>query len=164
MESFITTFHIDWKIILAQAINFVIVFIVLYFLALRPLKKLMSERSARISGGIEDAKRSREILADTQKEYDTTLARAKQEAHTIFQEGKQEAEDKKAEMLTQAQLEVEAIIKNGKKSLEAEKVKMIEEAKNQIVSLVVAATEKVLRDRVDDVSITNKSINSIAQI
>ena len=55
MDSIISTFHIDWKIIIAQAINFVIVFAVLYFYALKPLSKLMKERSEKISQGLDDA-------------------------------------------------------------------------------------------------------------
>ena len=55
MDSLITTFHIDWKIIIAQAINFLIVFLVLYFFAIKPLKKLMAERVDKISKGLTDA-------------------------------------------------------------------------------------------------------------
>ena len=56
MESIISTFHIDWKIIIAQMINFVIVFVVLYIFALKPLSKLMKERGEKIAKGIDDAK------------------------------------------------------------------------------------------------------------
>ena len=49
MDSIISTFHIDWKIIIAQAINFGVVFIVLYIFALKPLSKLMNERAEKIA-------------------------------------------------------------------------------------------------------------------
>ena len=160
MDSFITTFHIDWKIIIAQAINFVVVLAVLYFLALKPLKKLMSDRENRIKGGLEDAKRNEEMLAATKKEYDAIVARARVEAHTIFQEGKHEAEVKKAEMMEQAHADVTVMIENGKKTLESQKVKMVEEAKKEIVSLVVKATEKLLEDH-DDKTFDQKQIKNI---
>ena len=163
MESFISTFHIDWKIIIAQAINFVIILSVLYLFALKPLKKMMSERTSRIEKGIEDAKTNSEMLANTQKEYDTVLAKAKTEAHEIFQEGKREAEQKKAELLENASKEVEAMITNGKKILEAEKVKMVEEAKKEIVTLVVKATEKLLESE-DNNSYEAKTIEKIKKM
>ena len=163
MDSFINTFHIDWKIIIAQAINFIIVLFVLQFLALKPLKKLMSERSAKIEGGLEDAQRNSEILKNTQKEYDEMMTRAKAEAHNIFQEGKKEAEIKKTEMITAASKEVETMILNGKKSLESEKVKMMEEAKSEIVSLVVKATEKLLESNTNE-SFDEKAITKIKKI
>ena len=163
MESFITTFHIDWKIIIAQVINFAIVFFILYFLALKPLKKLMSERSERIGKGLEDAETNNELLLKTKKEYNDVLAKAREEAHVIFQEGKHEAENKKKHMIETANKEVEVMITNGKKLLEAEKVKIIEEAKKEIVSLVVKATEKLLESE-DNTKYNEKVLNQINKI
>lgn len=160
MDSFITTFHIDWKIIIAQVINFAVIFVVLYFLALKPLKKLMAARSEEIRTGLADAKTNATLLADTRKEYNDVLAQARTEAHELFQEGKRDAESKKAEMLASAQADVDAMIANGKKTLEAEKAKMVEEAKKEIVSLVVRATEKLLAET-DDKAHTEGEIKKI---
>ena len=163
MDSFISTFHIDWKIIIAQAINFIVVLFVLYYLLVKPLKKMMKERTENIEGGLSDAKVNAELLEKTKKEYDNILAKAKVEAHTIFQEGKHDAETKKAEMIEKAKREVDTMILNGKKVLESEKAKIIEEAKQEIVSLVVLATEKLLETHPDEKSI-EKSMNKINKI
>jgi F-type H+-transporting ATPase subunit b len=160
MESFISTFHIDWKIIIAQVINFGVVFFSIYFLALKPLKKLMSERTEKIEKGLEDAKTNNNLLTQTKKEYDDVLSKARSEAHEIFQEGKREAENKKTEMLENTKIEVVKMIENGKKTLESEKNKMVEEAKAEIVSLVVKATEKLLESKPDD-KFDQKSIDII---
>ncbi len=149
MESIISTFHIDWKIIIAQAVNFGVVFVVLYIYALKPLSKLMTERSEKIAKGIDDAKANAGLLEKTHAEYEAVLAKARTEANKIFQDGKKEAETKKTAMLEEAKLEVAATIENGKKMLEAEKVKMISEAKNEIVNLTIKATEKLLGSKVD---------------
>ncbi len=163
MDSFISTFHIDWKIIIAQAINFIIVLVILHFLVLKPLRKLMAEREAKITGGLNDAKTNAELLNKTKAEYDKVLLQARAEAHEIFQEGKREAEVKKAEMMGKAQEEVDAMIENGKKRLENEKTKMLEDAKKEIVSLVVGATEKLLTD-ITDASVDKKITNRISKL
>lgn len=163
MDSFITTFHIDWKILIAQAINFGIVFILLYFFALKPIKKIMEERTTTIEGGIFDAKANAEILKKTKKEYEDVLANARIEANTIFQEGKKEAEEKKRVMIKDADKEIEEMVEKGKKSLEVEKTKMIEEAKNEIVSLVVSATEKLLESHKDE-SFDKKTLEQIKKM
>ncbi|HEY4513032.1 MAG TPA: F0F1 ATP synthase subunit B [Candidatus Paceibacterota bacterium] len=149
MDSIISTFHIDWKIIIAQAVNFGIVFLVLYMFALKPLSKLMKERSEKIGKGIDDAKTNAVVLAKTQAEYDEALIKAKSEANKIFQDGKKEAEAKKAAMLEEAKKEVDGIITNGKKILEAEKVKMVDDAKKEIVALTMLATEKLIKSKQD---------------
>lgn len=163
MDSFITTFHIDWKIIIAQAINFIIVLIILHFLVLKPLRKLMAERSDKIAGGLTDAKANAELLQKTTAEYEAALVRAREEAHILFQEGKKEAEEKKAIMLEDAKIEVEKMVEAGKRNLEAEKAKMMEDAKREIVSLVVSATEKLITDITDE-SIDTKVTKRISKI
>ncbi len=163
MDSFIETFHIDWKIIIAQSINFVIVLFILFFLIIKPLKKLMAERSQKIEGGLHDAKANAELLANTKKEYDSIVASARTEAHTIFQEGKKEAEVKKAEMIEKAKNEVDTMIVNGKKVLESEKAKILEEAKTEIVNLVVKATEKLLESHSDQ-KFDSNAINQIKKM
>jgi len=149
MESIISTFHIDWKIIIAQAVNFGVVFVVLYIYALKPLAKLMSERSGKIAKGIDYAKTNATLLTKTQAEYDEAIAKAKSEANKIFQDGKKEAEAKKAMMLEEAKKEVESIIANGRKTLEADKVKIVEEAKKDIATIAMLASEKILSSKPD---------------
>src|SRR3989344_4512918 len=144
MESIINTFHVDWKIIVAQAVNFGIVLAVLYFFALKPLNKLMAERAEKIAKGVNDAKTNAELLIATKSEYEVALAKARAEAQTIFQEGRKKAEAKRAEMMDAAKTEVKTLIENGKKTLEAQKIKMVEEAKKEVVSLAVAAPKKIL--------------------
>ncbi len=163
MDSFISTFHIDWKILIAQAVNFGIILLLLYFFALKPLKKVMGERTDVIEKGIADAKHNAELITTTRKEYEEAIAKARSEALALFQEGKKEAEVKKAEILVQAQKEVDSMVASGKKNLEVEKSKMVEEAKGEIVSLVVAATEKILKDQADH-SVTDKAVKKISHI
>ena len=163
MDSFITTFHIDWKIIIAQAINFGLIFLLIYFFALKPIKKIMAERTTSIEGGLNDAKTNSTLLAQTKKEYDEVIKKARAEAHEIYQEGKVEAENKKKKMLTEASEEVTVMIANGKKVLEAEKVKIIDEAKKEIVSLVVKATEKLLESHTDD-NFTKNNLDQIKKL
>ena len=79
MDSLIETFHIDTKLLLAQAINFAIVFAVLYFFALKPLMKAMGERTEKIEKSLDDAKKVEEKLAKTEEDYSKELSNAKKD-------------------------------------------------------------------------------------
>ena len=48
MDTIIESFHVDFKLLIAQAINFLIVFLVLYYFVFKPLLKVMKERSEKI--------------------------------------------------------------------------------------------------------------------
>jgi F-type H+-transporting ATPase subunit b len=163
MESIISTFHIDWKIIIAQAVNFAIVFVVLYIFALKPLSKLMAERSEKIAKGIDDAKINEKLLSETRAEYEATLVKARNEANKIFQDGKKEAEAKKVLMLEDAKKEVSVVIENGKKTLEMEKIKMVEDAKKEIIALAMLATEKIISNKVSS-SFDEKTVKELKHL
>lgn len=147
MEGIIETFHIDWKIILAQAINFGIVVAVFYFFALKPLTKLMAERADKIARGLEDAKKNAETLALTEVEKEEILTKARAEAQAIFNSGKRDTEAKKTEMLEEAKREVQKTIEIGKKALASEKEKMVNEAKGDVASLAMLAVEKIIAEK-----------------
>jgi len=149
MESIINTFHIDYKIIIAQIFNFGVVFVVLYIYALKPLSKLMKERTEKIEKGISDAKENAVVLNKTKEEYEEVLVKAKKEADKIFQEVKKEAEAKRVQMLEKAKKEVDAMIETGKKNLENEKFKIVNEAKEEITTLSVKIAEKIIESKID---------------
>lgn len=128
-------------------INFAVVFVVLYLFALKPLSKLMAERSEKIGKGLDDAKTNAKLLEETRAEYEAALVKARGEANKIFQDGKKESEAKKMEMLENAKEEVAVLIANGRKTLEADKAKMIESAKNELASLAMLAAQKIMADK-----------------
>lgn len=144
MDALIGTFHIDWKLILAQLINFAVVFFVLYKFAIKPLSKLMDERKATISQGLSDAKENATLVAESKKAYDDALAQARKDAAELTSEMKKSVEAKRAEMMDGASKEVAALLEEGKNQLANEKQKMLKDAEREIASLVIAATEKVL--------------------
>jgi F-type H+-transporting ATPase subunit b len=163
MDSIISTFHIDWKIIIAQAINFGVVFVVLYIFALKPLSKLMNERGERIAKGLIDAKENAETLEKSRRDHEEVLSKARSEANKIFDSGKKEAEEKKRQMMEEAQREVATLVANGKMAIEAEKEKMLEEAKHEIVTLAVQVSEKILGHSVDK-SFSEKTISELKHL
>lgn len=144
MQEFIQTFHIDWKLMIAQVINFGLVFLALYLLATKPLKKLIKERGQEIETGLNDAKENAVLLEQTKKEYAEVLTKARLEAQKVFEKGKKEALAKGESMLSEAKAEVDKILENGKKALETEKVKMVGEAKNELASLAILAAHKIM--------------------
>jgi F-type H+-transporting ATPase subunit b len=167
MDSLIHTFHIDWKLILAQVINFGVVILVLYKFGLKPLKKLMDERGATIKGGLENADRAQALLAAQEVEYEQALATARAEAALIMKEVKADAEKKRSELLATAHSEAQSILIEGKKQLEQEKAVMLDSAKQELVGIVMKATEKVVGTTLagnTNTTLVEESLRDIAHI
>ncbi len=149
MESLIETFHIDIKLLIAQAINFAIVLGVLYYNALRPLLKVMNERTEKVKKSLEDAKKIEEKLANTEEDYNKKLSQAKKEANTILEKASEQAEAKKEVMIEKAREEIGQLIEQGKSQMQADKAKTLKEIKSEVAGLVVMSLEKILDKKID---------------
>ncbi|MFA6171527.1 MAG: F0F1 ATP synthase subunit B [Patescibacteria group bacterium] len=149
MDSLIETFHIDLKLLLAQAINFAIVLAVLYYLILKPIMKTMGERTSKIEKSLADAERIEKELKKTEVDRKEVLARAKKEANDIMEKTAAMAEEKKKEMINKAREEIGVIINKEKEKMQFEKEITLKEIRKEIGELVVLAVEKVLNKKVD---------------
>lgn len=150
MDSLIDTFHIDLHLIIAQMVNFAIVIFVLYKFAIKPMRKLMAERSAKIAAGLGDAKKHAELVKGAEDDYKKALAEARKEAGEIVTSAKRDAEKVREDLIAKANDDAKKVVEGGKKELEAEKEKMLADAKRELASLVVTSTEKVLGNVVDE--------------
>jgi len=144
MEALIQTFHIDIKLIIAQLFNFAVVFIVLYVFALKPLKKIMSERTQKIEKGIMDARDAAVKMEQAEKEYRSLLSQARAEGQELLAKAKQDADARKQAMVAEAKEEVMKVVTQGKNQLSAEKIRMVEEAKVEMAQLVTKSLTKIV--------------------
>jgi len=149
MDNLIETFHLDLKLLIAQAINFAIVIAVLYFFALKPLMRTMKDRSVKIEKSLEDAKKIEEKLNKTETDYKEELAKAKKEALTILEKAQAQAEDKKQEMIDKAKIEIGQIINDEKATMQTEKAATLKAIKSEVAGLVISSVEKVLGKKMD---------------
>ena len=147
MDSIISTFHIDWKIIIAKAINFGVVFVVLYIYALKPLSKLMKERSEKIETGINDAKKSSELLKQAGEEYEKNTIKLRQISIEAKKELTKELEQLRNDSLAKIQADNDEWMKKRKEQMEIDKKAIIEGAKGEIAGLAMLAARKIMEEK-----------------
>ncbi|OGY50640.1 MAG: ATP synthase F0 subunit B [Candidatus Buchananbacteria bacterium RIFCSPLOWO2_01_FULL_56_15] len=144
MESIITTFHIDWKLIIAQLVNFAIVVGVLWFFVLKPLTKVMAERTATIEKSLRDAEAVKQHLRRAEEEKQAVIREAQQSARQIIEAAKVTAVEQQKKTVAAARQEVEKVITEGKQQLRREQTQMVAEVKAEVAEVVALAAGKVL--------------------
>jgi F-type H+-transporting ATPase subunit b len=149
MDSLISTFNIDLKLLVAQVINFAIVFAVLYYFALRPLMRVMRERSDKIEKSLADASAVEAKLAAAEGDYNKKLNEAKLDAAKIMAASREQGEVTRANMIKKAKEEIGEIINAEKEKMQQEKARTLKEIKAEIGGLVILAVEKVLEKKID---------------
>jgi len=149
MNELISTFHIDLKLIIAQLVNFGIVLFVLKKFAYGPVLKMMQERTDKIEKGMADAESAgKKILEIAEKEKEV-LIQARKEAQEIVTKAEEIAKKNKEEIIIEAKNQSEKILSDSAKKIEQEKNQMMQEVKGQIAELVIAATGKVIGEKID---------------
>jgi len=164
MDSLISTFHIDWHLIVAQAINFAIVLVVLYFFALKPLKKLMEERGATIEGGLENAKLHEKLLAEAKINIEKTQVEFNRDLNEQKKLFKADLAKMDAEHTAKTKADNDKMMEDARKQMKAEKDRIIEEAEKEVGSLFITLAEKAFGSSIDEKTKAKIVEDSIKQI
>ncbi len=150
MEEVISTFHIDARLLIAQAVNFAIVFVILYYFGIKPLMKILTERAKKIDDSLKNAAKIEKELQQTESKRAAVIRAAQQEANELLAEVERKAETRKQEMTAKAKEEIAKIVAKTKADLEIDKAIMLKHVKEEAGELIVAAMEKVLSKKVDE--------------
>lgn len=149
-EDLTKTFHIELPLFISQIINFIIVLVVLYFLALKPLTQVMTERRDRIIAGEEKLKQIEADLKASDKKAEKIIGKANDEAKRLITEAKASG-DKLLESKTQdAITSAQSIIKKAEEAAIDERKKLSDEVRAEFAELVVKTTAKVTDKALND--------------
>lgn len=154
---------IDWRLLIAQIINFLVLFFVLTKFAFRPLIKMLDERSRRIEQSLEEAEKIKKMHLEATAQKEAIILEARHSAKDIISESKKQAEEVHQKLTTEAQNEVAKMLESGRLSLAAMKEKMSQELQKEVGDLVVEATRKVMLGTVDQ-KVDREYVNRILHV
>ena len=140
---------IDWRLLIAQLVNFAILLYVLKRFAYAPVMRILDERREKIERGLRDAEAAHKKLSDLEEIEKRIVADARKEAKRIVLSAEQAAQKMSDEIVAHTQEKAHDILEQAKKSIEFEKQKMIQDVRREVGQLVVAATEKVVNVKLD---------------
>lgn len=140
---------IDWKLLLAQVVNFGILLFILKRFAYQPMLRLMDERSAKIEQGLKDAEEAAKKLRSVEEEEKTILAGARQQAKELLVETDKAAKERDALKLSETEARVKKLLSDAEAKLEDDRMRMIEDAKRELSETVMLAVEKLLKEKAE---------------
>lgn len=150
-EGIVGMFGLNWKLFIAQLINFGIVVFVLWKWVFKPVTKGLSDRTDKIEGSLAEAERIMKDRADFDTWKQGEISTVRTEATAIIAQAKQTAEELKTNTLKTTSEEQNRLIEQTKTRLEQEKGLMIQQAKTELADIVVEATSKILKAKIDPV-------------
>lgn len=150
MTELLSKLGIDWKLLIAQIVNFLILLFILYKFAYGPIVAMLEKRQKKIEQGLKDAEAARRNLEKSEEKQKEILKKARADFKVIVEKAHTQAEKSKSEIAAEAKAQAERILADAKVQIGREKEKTIREIKSEIGGLVIAAAEKVIGERLDE--------------
>jgi len=142
---------IDVKLFLGQIINFLILLLILWRFAYKPVVKMLNDRREKIAQSIANAKKIEEDLVATEQKTRGMLDQAQEEGQKILENSTLAASEQKKEIVTLAKNQAEKEITRAKSAINQEKELASKALEKEMTALVRLATEKILRQETSTV-------------
>lgn len=149
-ESLLGSFGVNWRLFVAQLVNFSVVLFVLWKWVFTPVLKALDKRQATISQGLQDAEKASLARSKAEEEKEAAILSARKEAQDIMEKATSDAENLRKETVEKTKAEVAELVAQGKIKLADEKEQIVLDAKKEIAELVITSTEKVLEETKSD--------------
>ena len=140
----LTQLGIDWKVLVAQIINFLILLAVLAKFVYKPVLSTLEKRSKTIEKGLHDAQESSRRLAEVEVIEKDKLSQAHKEVGRLIEAARADAEKVKNELVAAAQKQCEEMLAKARVQMEQEKDAMLAAASNELSALIIKATTKLI--------------------
>ncbi len=143
-------FGIKGSLLIAQAINFLIVLYVLHRFALKPVLATLDNRQAEIKAGLDYAEEMKQKLADAEEKQKQMLKEASQQAKQTIDEARQSAKEYIEKQTQEANDKAASMVTRAEESIETERRRMLSEVREEISRLVVLTSSRVLKQELSE--------------
>ncbi len=144
MESILSTFGIDWRLLLVSMVNFGVLLAGLTYFLYKPITKMLEERRQKVAKGVEDAEAAGRARQEIEGERSVVLSTAVAQADEALARARAAAAAKEKELYLAAERSVEGILKDAEVEAREIKLKAIAESKEEVAKLIVLGMEKAM--------------------
>lgn len=147
MDQLLDAFGIDWKLLIAQAVNFGVLFVALWFFLFKPVMKTLDERAKKIAQGVEDAERATEKLAGADAEAANVVAAADEKASGIVANARVAAKEEASGIVKSAEERAQRVEADADARAKEAAAKALRDSEKEIARLAVLAAAKVAQGK-----------------
>ena len=150
--------------VIVELITFVIMLAILARYVYPEIVKLAEARQQAIAEQLKEAEKARADAEQSLKEAAAKLEDARVTAKSVIDAATKSAEQLRQELKQKAEEESKRTIEAAKKEIEAERERAVQSVRSEVANLVVAATEKVIGETLDDTKHRQLIERAIAEV
>jgi F-type H+-transporting ATPase subunit b len=140
---------INLQTLIAQLINFTILFVLLYFVAYKPLMRMLDERSGKVKESMEQVDDIKQQAAKAEEEAAKRIGEASKEGQKILKQAMEAGEEARLKAQQEAKEEAGALIDKARTEIQHERDEAVEELRKEVADLAIMAAGKVVGRSLD---------------
>jgi F-type H+-transporting ATPase subunit b len=141
---------INQGFLIAQFVNFGLIFILLTALIWRPLINMLDARSARIQKGLEDAQAAANARLNAEAEASKILQQARTEAQTVIDEARGRGEEVARQVQQDARAEADKIREEARQAAIEERNAQLAGLRSQVAAISLAVAQRLIGESLDE--------------
>lgn len=144
-----------------SAIILVIVALFFYKYFLPKFNAIFDERSSKIEGGIENAKKAQKQADEAKRKYEDQLSTARVEASKIRDDARAEASHIIADARSRADAEASQISQSAQRSIESQHQQALVKLRGEVGTLAAALAGRILGAKLQDGAVQSQMIDGL---
>jgi F-type H+-transporting ATPase subunit b len=136
---------IDFKLLIAQIINFVILIAILIKILYKPVLKTLEDRKKRIEESLKKAEEIDRKVITVESECKARLEETRKDVDTFMEDAKSDAEGLRKEILAAGETEAAQIKSSAEVQIQAERSRLYDNAKSQAGKIALLLMAKAFQ-------------------
>ena len=146
----IASLGISLPTLLAQVVNFIILFGLLYLVAYKPVMRMLDERAGKVKESIEQTEYIKEQAAYAEVEAKRQIEAASKEGQEVVNRAVRTGEDIRQQAQQEAKQDAEVLVSRARVAIQQERADAIDELRQEFAGLTILAAEKVIDRSLDE--------------
>ena len=135
--------------LIAQIVNFVILFVLLYLVAYKPVMRMLDERSRKVQESMEQTESIKEQASHAEEEAKKQIEVASKEGQEAIARAVRTGEEIRQQAQQEARQDAEVLITRARAEIQRERDDAIGELRGEFADLTILAAEKVIDRSLD---------------
>ena len=139
----------NWISFVIQLSSFLILLLVVFFVAYKPVKRMMKKRADHIEDEIKQAEEKNVLAAASVNEAKELVSSSKLKASEIIKNAEVQGQEKYDAIILEAKQEVADMKKAAEEDIERAKEDAIQDIRSEMVNVALSASKEILKREVD---------------
>jgi len=143
-EDFLNKLFPNFWSFLINILALIVLFVLLYFIAYKPVRRYLKARADKVEGEMKDAAKAKAFHEGKAKEADALVSKAREEASEIVDKAREDASREADRIVQDGKKEAAEKLKAADQEIASAVIKAREGLHDEIVSLAIDASKEAL--------------------